>query len=594
MEKFKGFWKTAVRRKKFWAIIIIAAVLIFLGVRAHQVRSAMMEGFDDFASEAQMAEVTPDTIRSVVSGTGSVAVAETVEVTAPSGIIVQHVLVEKGDRVSAGDHIAELNMTSILRALTTVDANISAIDTQLRGGGLNAIQREQLQAERGDLQTTRDQLAALKDSPYIIATIDGVINDLYLTDGAEISRTASSSQNGSDQPSISDYPDYASSGGMIYGAKPAAHGKPEAAPALTILANEGSDGAGNEGSGENPSDSGETPSGEDQQPETPADPPLVQITDFRRFILVQPSTGNTPQDAITETRYYTGEITWNPAHPSFEPNTAYTATSVLTAKDGYTFAGLTFADLPAGWVYEISDDGTELTITSIFDKTAPVPETTPVEPETITPVPEDETIPDIPIPDYGGGGGYDYGGGGSDALPSTTTNANALAVVCTIAKPDTAKITLSVDEADILSVHEGQAATITLDAFANQTFEGTVTRVSQTATGGGGSAKYTVEITFDRDENMFIGMSASAEIFVADAENVLTIPMLALQQHGDQTFVYTGVDEEGNLIGDTEVTTGVSDGTLVEIVDGLSEGDVVYYYRTGGEEDWYYYEEYVG
>ena len=75
-----------------------------------------------------MAEVMSDTIRSVVSGTGSVAVAETVNVTAPSGILVQHVLVETGDRVSAGDRIAELNMTSILRALTTVDANISAIE----------------------------------------------------------------------------------------------------------------------------------------------------------------------------------------------------------------------------------------------------------------------------------------------------------------------------------------------------------------------------------------------------------------------------------------------------------------------------------
>ena len=81
-----------------------------------------------------------------------------------------------------------------------------------------------------------------------------------------------------------------------------------------------------------------------------------------------------------------------------------------------------------------------------------------------------------------------------------------------------------------------------------------------------------------------LGMSASAEIFVANAENVLTIPMLALQQYGEQTFVYTAVDEDGNLTGETEITTGVSDGTLVEVVDGLEEGDTVYYYRIGGDE----------
>ncbi|MCR5538848.1 MAG: biotin/lipoyl-binding protein, partial [Lachnospiraceae bacterium] len=146
MEKFKGL----LHRKAFWAVVIIAAAAaVFLGVRHHRMNQMMPDDWGEMADGgAQMAEVMSDTIRSVVSGTGSVAVAETVNVTAPSGILVQHVLVETGDRVSAGDRIAELNMTSILRALTTVDANISAIDSQLRAGGLNQVQREQLQAER--------------------------------------------------------------------------------------------------------------------------------------------------------------------------------------------------------------------------------------------------------------------------------------------------------------------------------------------------------------------------------------------------------------------------------------------------------------
>ncbi|MCR5538479.1 MAG: HlyD family efflux transporter periplasmic adaptor subunit [Lachnospiraceae bacterium] len=592
MEKFKGL----LHRKAFWAVVIIAAAAaVFLGVRHHRMNQMMPDDWGEMAAGgAQMAEVMSDTIRSVVSGTGSVAVAETVNVTAPSGILVQHVLVETGDRVSAGDRIAELNMTSILRALTTVDANISAIDSQLRAGGLNQVQREQLQAERDELAETRTQIQALKDNPYILASIDGVINDLYIQDGAEISRSASTSQNNNQNNGSDSYSgsDFGYGGMMIYGEKTAAAAKISQVAVLTVL--EEGDGSGDGGSGEGGSGEGGSgegggtePQTEPTEPETqtPVDPPLQQITDFRRFIIAQPATGNTPQDRITETRYYTGEITWNPSHPTFEPNTAYTATSVLTAKTGYTFEGLVFANMPAGWVYEISDDGTQLTITSVFDKTAPAnAPTEPAEPETI-PEPETEpVIPDIPIPDYGGGGGIDYGGGGDAGLPSSTTNTNALAVVCTIAKPDTAKITLSVDEADILSVHEGQQATITLDAFADRTFEGTVTRVSQTSSSQGGSAKYTVEITFDRDENMLIGMSASAEIFVANAENVLTIPMLALQQYGEQTFVYTAVDEDGNLTGETEITTGVSDGTLVEVVDGLEEGDTVYYYRIGGDE----------
>lgn len=47
-------------------------------------------------------------------------------------------------------------------------------------------------------------------------------------------------------------------------------------------------------------------------------------------------------------------------------------------------------------------------------------------------------------------------------------------------------------------------------------------------------------------------------------------------------FVYTEQDDEGNLSGEQQVTTGLSDGENVEITEGLSEGDVVYYQKTGG------------
>jgi multidrug efflux pump subunit AcrA (membrane-fusion protein) len=158
-------------------------------------------------------------------------------------------------------------------------------------------------------------------------------------------------------------------------------------------------------------------------------------------------------------------------------------------------------------------------------------------------------------------------------------------VAFTIAKQDNAMLVVNVDELDILSVEEGQTASITLDALEDETFEGTVTRVAQTASSGNGSTKYEVEITVPMDDNMRIGMSASATIQVSEAEDTLTIPMTALQQRGDETFVYT-TEEDGTLSGEVTVETGLSDGTNVEITSGLEEGDTVYYTRTsGGESD---------
>ena len=96
----------------------------------------------------------------------------------------------------------------------------------------------------------------------------------------------------------------------------------------------------------------------------------------------------------------------------------------------------------------------------------------------------------------------------------------------------------------------------------------------------GGVAKYTVEITIPKDDEMKQGMNASATITTEERKDVLTLPMNALQEQGDRTFVYTEQDAEGNLSGETEIQTGLTDGNTVEITDGLEEGDTVYYMRS--------------
>ena len=59
--------------------------------------------------------------------------------------------------------------------------------------------------------------------------------------------------------------------------------------------------------------------------------------------------------------------------------------------------------------------------------------------------------------------------------------------------------------------------------------------------------------------------------------------MNALQERGDEVFVYTEKDAEGNLSGEKSVSTGLSDGNIVEITEGLSEGDTIYYQKIGTE-----------
>lgn len=152
----------------------------------------------------------------------------------------------------------------------------------------------------------------------------------------------------------------------------------------------------------------------------------------------------------------------------------------------------------------------------------------------------------------------------------------------TISSSETMVLAVNVDELDINSVSEGQQAEITLDALEDETFTGTVTKVGGSASSSNsGVAKYTVEVESPGDERMKEGMNASAIITIEKRENVVTIPVNALQERGTKVFVYTQADSEGNLAGEQEVTTGLSDGSTVEITEGLSEGDKVYYQRLG-------------
>ncbi len=139
-------------------------------------------------------------------------------------------------------------------------------------------------------------------------------------------------------------------------------------------------------------------------------------------------------------------------------------------------------------------------------------------------------------------------------------------------------VSVSVDETDILSLAVGQTATVSVDALGDETVSGTVTEIDTTATSSGGVTVYTVTVSFEKQENMLSGMSASVAVVVEGVEDALLIPSDALTQTSTTSYVYTTYNAEtGELGGMVEVTTGLNNGSYVEITGGLSENDTVYY-----------------
>lgn len=184
----------------------------------------------------------------------------------------------------------------------------------------------------------------------------------------------------------------------------------------------------------------------------------------------------------------------------------------------------------------------------------------------------------------GMGGGLSGMAGGTDASAGTQSESAAdytmeETILCTLTPYDTAEIAVSVDELDIRSLAVGQNVSVTFDALPGHGVEGEITAIDPTGENDGGSTKYSVTVSVPRSEDMLTGMTASIRRAVEECEDAVIIPAAALNEDASGVFVYTGYDKRSDELTDpVYVTTGLSDGTYVEILSGISVGDV-YYYR---------------
>jgi len=135
-------------------------------------------------------------------------------------------------------------------------------------------------------------------------------------------------------------------------------------------------------------------------------------------------------------------------------------------------------------------------------------------------------------------------------------------------------LTITLAETDVPQVQVGQKAQITLDALQTQVFTGTVTEIDLVGTVTSGVVNYAATISVDNpDANIRPGMSATANIILAQRDNVLLVPNRAVQTVGTRFRTVT-VLYEGQLIV-VPVTIGLTGDTQSEVLSGLQEGDVV-------------------
>lgn len=163
------------------------------------------------------------------------------------------------------------------------------------------------------------------------------------------------------------------------------------------------------------------------------------------------------------------------------------------------------------------------------------------------------------------------------------------------------QVVADVDEADIGDVKEGERVSFTVDAYPDDTFEGTVKQVRQEATTTNNVVTYEVVISApNADLKLKPGLTANVTIYTAERKGVLSVPSKALRFTPQKETVgkmkivdQTGNAKnkvwtiEGNSIVAHKVNIGMTDGTNTQILNGISSGVKVVTGLNvmGGEQD---------
>ena len=138
------------------------------------------------------------------------------------------------------------------------------------------------------------------------------------------------------------------------------------------------------------------------------------------------------------------------------------------------------------------------------------------------------------------------------------------------------KASVQINEVDIAKINKNLKVEIKPDAFSDSTFTGTVGSIANLAVNKERSSKikvFPVEVMLNEtDKNLLPGLTVSCRIILDEIEDVLHIPLDAIQIEGDKNYVFK---KRGNSYDKVEVETGKNNTDHIIVTKGLKEGDEI-------------------
>ena len=165
---------------------------------------------------------------------------------------------------------------------------------------------------------------------------------------------------------------------------------------------------------------------------------------------------------------------------------------------------------------------------------------------------------------------------GNSVILSNTFNDGT--TIATVANMNDLIFRGNIDETEVGQLVNGMNMKITIGALQDLKFDASLEYISPKAVESNGANQFEIKAAVKLSEGSKIrsGYSANAEIVLARADKVLSIPESAIEFSGDSTFVYViKGDGKDKTYDRTYVETGLSDGVNIEIKKGITAKDKV-------------------
>ena len=146
------------------------------------------------------------------------------------------------------------------------------------------------------------------------------------------------------------------------------------------------------------------------------------------------------------------------------------------------------------------------------------------------------------------------------------------APVASVVDISSLRLVANVVEKDLNAVNPGDPAIVVVDAFPGEKFNGRIARVSPILDPATRTAQMEIEVP-NRENKLKPGMYANVTLQVDNRENVLLVPKNALVDSEGERGIYQPNDE--NRATFKRVSVGLEDNEKAEILEGLTEGEIV-------------------